>query len=280
MADGVRTPRSRGGLSGLALILLGVWGGIAPFVGPTLGFGFTPNQAWHSTPGRLDLSAIPGGLVLLMGLVVLVTRSRWLGGLCAFIAALGGMWFIAGGAIVTLPPASLTGEIRTGTPLGSGPHIVVLTNLAFFTGVGALILFFAATALGRFSIAAYRDFSADDGDVAGLTGAEVYGDYQQGPQQPYAAQQQFGSQYPSTDQFPPEHYSAPTQQYPPAGQYQSPAGQYPQHDPFGLTQEQPASEYPRSQSPFPPAPFPGYQEQTTQETTTAAEQPPGQDKAN
>jgi len=34
MAEGVRTPRSRGGLSGLALILLGAWGGIAPYAGP------------------------------------------------------------------------------------------------------------------------------------------------------------------------------------------------------------------------------------------------------
>ena len=299
MADGVRTPRSRGGLSGLALILLGVWGGIAPYAGPSLGFGYTPDQTWANTSGRLYLSAIPGGVVLVTGLIVMVTRSRWLGGLCAFIAALGGAWFIAGASLVTLLPRQAD-PISTGTPLGSGAHIVVLTNLAFFTGVGALMLFFGALALGRFSIAAHRDFSADDGDLAGLTGAGAYGTYQQGQDQPYSAQPQYGSQYPSTDPFPPEHYSSPTEQYPPAsgqqptgqyqspggqyqppaGQLQSPAGQYPQHDPFGLTQEQPASQYPPSQSPFPPAPFPGYPEQpTTPESSTTTEHPPGQDQA-
>ena len=39
MADGVRTPRSRGSLCGLALLLLGGWGGVAPFAGPSFGFG-------------------------------------------------------------------------------------------------------------------------------------------------------------------------------------------------------------------------------------------------
>ncbi len=126
----------------------------------------------------------------------------------------------------------------------------------------------------------------------------VYGAYQQGTEQPYAAQQQYGTQYSSTDPFPPEHYSSPTEQYPSASGHfpgtehyqateQYPLGgpssrpAYPQHDPFGLTQEQPASQYPRSQSPFPPVPFPGYPEQpTTPESTTAAEQPPpGQDRA-
>jgi len=297
MADGVRTPRSRGGLSGLALILLGAWGGIAPFAGPSLNFGYTPDTAWASTSGRLYLSAIPGGVVLVTGLIVMVTRSRWFGGFCAFVAALGGAWFIAGASLVTLLPRGQGDSISTGTPLRNGVHIVVLTNLAFFTGVGALILFFAALALGRFSIAAHRDFYADDGDVADLTGAGVYGAYQQGSEQPYAAQQQYGSQYSSTDPFPPEHYSSSTEQYPSASghlpgteHYQAteqypPAGQqptgYPQQDPFGLTQEQPASQYPPSQSPFPPVPFPGYPDQpTTPESTTAAEQPPhGQNQA-
>jgi hypothetical protein len=287
MAEGVRTPRSRGGLSGLALILLGAWGGIAPYAGPSLGFGYTPNTAWSNTSGRLYLSAIPGAVALVAGLVVMVTRSRWFGGFCAFIAALAGAWFIAGAALVTLLPASQGASITTGTPLGTGPHIAVLTNLAFFTGVGVLIVFFAALALGRLSLAAHRDFSAYGGDFAGPTDTGVYGAYQQG-QEP--AQQQYGSQYPRADAFPPEHYASPTEQYPsagqqPAGQYQPPggpyqsaAGQYPPNDPFGVTQQQPTVQ--RSQSPFPPAPFPGYpDQQTTPESTTAAEQPPGQDQA-
>ncbi|MDR2986762.1 MAG: hypothetical protein LBV34_18180 [Nocardiopsaceae bacterium] len=187
MADGVRTPRSRGGLSGFVLILLGAWGGIAPYVGPSLGFGYTPDEAWTNTSGRLYLSAIPGGVVLLAGLIMMLSRSRWLGGLCAFIAAAGGAWFIAGAALVSFLPASQAASISVGTPLGSGAHIAVLTNLVLFTGVGVLILFFAASGLGRFSLAAHRDFSIENGDLAG---AGTYGGYQPAQE---SVQPQYGS---------------------------------------------------------------------------------------
>ena len=232
MADGVRTPRTRGSLSGLALILLGAWGAVAPYAGPSFGFGFTPDHAWQSTSGRLYLSAIPGGVVVLAGLIVLATRSRGFGAFCAFIAALAGTWFIAGTALLSLLPASLNAGISTGVPLGSGAHIATLTSLALFAGLGAVIVFFAALALGRFSIVAHRDYyddlSADDRD-AGLAAVGAYGGAQaaQEAQQPYSAQQ-YPSQYPaSTDPFPPEHYASPTEQYPAAEQYPATSQQQP-----------------------------------------------------
>jgi hypothetical protein len=293
MADGVRTPRSRGTLCGLALLLLGAWGGVAPFAGPSFGFGYTPDRAWAYTSGRLYLSAVPGAVVLLAGLIVMVTRSRGFGAFWAFLAALGGAWFIAGAAVLGLVPGNQVAAIRTGNPLGTGAHIAILTNLALFTGTGALIVFFAALALGRFSIAAYRDYDGgltedvDVGTIAGVGGA--YGGYQasQDVQQPYAAQQPYQYPAPTTDPFPPEHYSSPTEQYPPADQYpaqqqyQPPGGQYPQHDPFGLSQDPTAtqSQYPRSQSPFPPAPFPGHPDQPTTPESTAMDRPAGQDQA-
>ena len=295
MADGVRTPRTRGSLCGLALILLGAWGGVAPFAGPSFGFGFTPDHAWKYTSGRLYLSAIPGGVVLLAGLIVMVTRSRGLGGFWAFIAALGGAWLIAGAAVISLLPAQQVAGIHVGLPLGSGAHIATLTSLALFGGLGAVIVFFAALALGRFSTAAYRDYDdvVTDGGDAGLAAVGAYGGTAavQEVQQPYSAQQ-YASQYPATDPFPPEHYASPTEQYPgaeqfpgtgqqQAGQYQGGAGaQYPQHDPFGLTQDLPANQYQqRSQSPFPPAPFPGHPDQPTTPESTTAFDPPGDDPA-
>ncbi len=296
MADGVRTPRTRGTLCGLALILLGGWGGVAPFAGPTFGFGYTPDKAWAYTSGRLYLSAVPGAVVLLAGLIVMVTRSRGFGGFCAFLAALGGAWLIAGAAVLALLPGRQAASISTGAPLGTGEHAAILTNLALFTGIGALIVFFAALALGRFSIAAYRDYVggvAEDVDVAGIAGVGgAYAGYQAGQEQPYQQQpyqqQPYQQQYPTaaTDPFPPSHYSSPTEQYPaadqfpPQQQYQAPGVQHPQHDPFGLSQDATATQYPRSQSPFPPAPFPGYPDQpTTPESTTATDRPADQDQA-
>jgi hypothetical protein len=182
-------------------------------------------------------------VVLVAGLIVLVTRSRGFGGFCALIAALGGGWFIAGAALVRLLPARQAATIVTGAPLGTGASRIVLTSLAFFGGTGALIVFFAALALGRFSLAAYQDhfeLAEDDDGTAGLVaaptalGSSPDQDTQGYPQSPYFTGQTQGypAQYPASDPF---------------GAAQQ---QYPQYNPFGLTQDA------RSQSPFPPAPNP------------------------
>lgn len=215
MASGVRTSRTRGGLSGLMLAALGAWGGVAPFIGPSIRFGFTPDQAWHYTPGRLYLSAIPGAVVLLTGIVVLVTRSRWLGGLCAFLAALGGAWFITGSALVTLLPANVSAaSASTGHPLAAGAANAVLTSLAFYAGTGALIVFFAALALGRFSVAAYRDHLR----------AELEQELDLSPAAAYPAEQYVPAQFPP--QYPPEPDPFPsTHPYPDEGFL--PTGQFP-----------------------------------------------------
>jgi hypothetical protein len=218
MAKVASIPRSRGSVSGLALMLLGVWGGIAPYVGPIFGYGFTPDQAWQYTKGRLILSAIPGGVTLLAGLGIMLTRSRGLGGFLAFMAALGGAWLIAGVWIVQLLPASVASSITVGSPIGTTTATrIALTELGVFFGVGALIVFFAALALGRFSIAAAKDqeqlssflTSAASGADTGAGFATTQPQYAADPYPSY-----------SPDPFPPQ-YSSETYQ---PGQYGS---QYP-----------------------------------------------------
>jgi hypothetical protein len=276
MADEVLTPRSRGSLCGLALILLGAWAGLAPFVGPSLRFGFTPDRAWAYTSGRLYLSALPGAIVLLAGLIVAMTRSRSFGGFCAFVGALGGFWLIAGAALVKLLPASQAAAITVGTPIGATASVQVLTRLAFFTGTGGLIVFFAAVALGRFSITALRDYvgpAADLSDGASIAGAGAYQVGQDASTQ-QMGQPQYASQYPSSrDPFSPSQYPA-TEQYPAGG------SQYQQQGPFGLTRDTTVpGQYQQSPSPFPPAQYPGYPGQTSPESTTATERPSGQGPA-
>jgi hypothetical protein len=166
MASYPPTPRSRGSLSGLILLLLGVWGGLAPYIGPYLHFGYTPDTAWAGTPGRLYLSAVPGAVVAVGGLVAMITRSRGLGGAAALLAALGGGWFIAGSSMMRILPVTVGSGVRMGVPLAHSVRQMELTYLAFFAGIGAVMVFFAALALGRFSIGSYRDHVRfGDGDA-------------------------------------------------------------------------------------------------------------------
>jgi hypothetical protein len=156
-----QVPRSRGALSGVLLILLGAWGGLAPFVGPYFHFAYTPDKAWAYNSGRLYLSVVPGAAVLLGGLLAAAATHRGVGGFGAFLSVLGGAWFVVGAGVsaVFLKSASISPGSPLGGTLGSlsAADKTFLEQLAFFTGIGVLILFFAATALGRFSVVGVRD---------------------------------------------------------------------------------------------------------------------------
>src|SRR5215472_6729353 len=85
---------NRGRLTGGLLILLGAWGAVIPFVGPYFGFAYTPDKAWAYTSGRLWLSIVPGAAAVLGGILVLASDGAAPVG--AFLAALGGAWFVIG----------------------------------------------------------------------------------------------------------------------------------------------------------------------------------------
>jgi len=161
MAGVARIPRSRGGVTGVLLILLGAWGGLAPFVGPYFRYAYTPDKAWAYTSGRLWLSIVPGAAALLGGLMVVAASHRATGCIGAILGLLGGAWFVVGGSV--MPLVVTNGSIRPGSPLTgsvgslSSATRQFLEQLGFFTGTGLLILFCASVALGRFSVVGVRD---------------------------------------------------------------------------------------------------------------------------
>ncbi len=155
MDDQPRIPLSRGAVSGVILILLGLWGGLAPFVGPYIHFGFTPDKAWAYTEGRLYYSVVPGAAALLGGLLVILTRNRGVGIAGGLLAALGGAWFALGnGFVITVLKRP---SISVGAPLAATALRAYLESIAFFGGLGLLVLFCGALAAGRFSMLAARD---------------------------------------------------------------------------------------------------------------------------
>jgi hypothetical protein len=168
MDDEARIPRTRGAVCGVLLIVLGLWGGLAPFVGPYLHFGFTPDKAWGYTSGRLYLSAIPGAAALLGGLMSLLTRNRAFGIGGGLLGALAGAWFVVGGGIV-LDVLKNT-SVNVGAPLQSTSMTAALQDYleraALFFGLGALILFVGALAIGRFSMLAAKDVEVETDDYS------------------------------------------------------------------------------------------------------------------
>ncbi len=246
-------PRSRGGICGVLLIVLGLWGGLAPFVGPYFHFGFTPDTTWHYNQGRLYYSIVPGAAALLGGLLVAGTRNRGVGVAGGLLGALGGAWFVAGSSIVI---EVLKRSVSAGVPIltatsGGQSLRAYLETVALFTGLGILILATGGVAMGRFSLVAAKDLAAAaDADT-------YYSDY---PAAPYTAGT--AASYPAG-----------------AAASQPDLSQYPTTvSPFGGTPADPAtttSQTP-SGSPFPPAQFPSGQFPPGQfpDTTTGTFPPP------
>jgi hypothetical protein len=159
---------NRGRFAGSLLMLLGAWGAIVPFVGPYFGYAYTPDTVWTYTSGRLWLSVLPGAAAFLGGMLVLVSDRAAAPG--AFLAALGGAWFVVGQPVTAYavpgraispgsPVVSLAAPFRPAT-------MVFLERLGFFYGLGVVILFLGALALGEVVVAGmaarrYRDRMSD-----------------------------------------------------------------------------------------------------------------------
>src|SRR5260221_11251065 len=101
MSGTLRVRRSRGAFSGALLVLLGLWGGLAPLIGPLLHFAYTPDRAWVVTSGRVWLEFIPPAIVIVGGLTMLAGRLRPWALLCAPMAGAGGCGFRPGTVVAT-----------------------------------------------------------------------------------------------------------------------------------------------------------------------------------
>ncbi len=153
MAGMLRVPRSRGAISGLLLLLLGIWGWLVPFVGPYFHYAYSPDRALAFTSGRLWLEILPGIATVLGGLIVLGSANRAVAASGACLAAIGGAWFVVGRTFSAWPATHLP---RVGAATGN-VLMHTVEEIGFFSGLGVVIVFIAAFALGRLTIVGVRE---------------------------------------------------------------------------------------------------------------------------
>lgn len=142
----MRISRKTGALSGLMLVVLGVWGGLIPFIGPYFGYAFGSHATWHFTTNRLWLDILPGAAVFLGGLMLMGTGHRVSGTVASWLAITGGAWFAVGPAVSRLWEH---GAGPIGAPL-FGTTRQMFELVGYFYGLGAVVVALAAFALGRF----------------------------------------------------------------------------------------------------------------------------------
>jgi len=155
MTTMLQVPRSRGAVCGLLLMLLGAWGALIPLIGPYFHYAYTPDRAWTFTAGRVWLEIVPGVAVFVGGLLLLASASRPVAMFGTWLAAAGGAWFALGTVLSPIWPAAST--LNPGSPAGTTIVLRQVEHLGFFTGLGVVIVFVAALALGRLTVVAVRD---------------------------------------------------------------------------------------------------------------------------
>jgi hypothetical protein len=141
----MRIRRTHGIFGGLLVALLGIWGGIIPFVGPYFHYAYTPDTSWTYTTGRLYLEILPGAGALLGGLILMGARSRHTALFGSLLAIASGAWFALGNVFAPLWNVANP----AGVPASSGTLARILEQVGFFTGLGIVIVLIAAAAAGR-----------------------------------------------------------------------------------------------------------------------------------
>ena len=134
---------------GLLAALVGAWGALSVFVGPTFGYQPTSADAWSWTTQNWLLHLVPGAAAVVAGLMILSAspgRHRRAGhgapiGLAALILVCAGAWFVIGPALwatfesgqpyATGTDAWTSFVNQVGSSLGPGILLAMLGGMAF-----------------------------------------------------------------------------------------------------------------------------------------------------
>ncbi len=146
MAGMLQMRRSRGAFSGFLLILLGLWGALIPLVGPYFHYAYTPDKAWTYNTARLWLEILPGAAVFLGGFLLMIAARRHTALFGALLAAAAGAWFTLG---TILSPLWNNHVTMGGSPAAATQYTRIMEQIGFFSALGVVIVFVAATAFGR-----------------------------------------------------------------------------------------------------------------------------------
>jgi hypothetical protein len=90
-------------LAAFGALLVAIWGGISPFVGPIFGYSPDGTSAWTWNLAHALLALVPGAAAAAAALYVIVRARRFASGrsrillrVAGFLSLLAGGWFILG----------------------------------------------------------------------------------------------------------------------------------------------------------------------------------------
>ncbi len=159
--------RSSARTCGALIMLLGVWGAIAPFVGPLFSYRMDLQGAWTWSTARAELSVGPGVIAMFGGLLLLIAGARRVQSFGGLMASVAGMWFVVGPLFTPLWGARPVGFLP-GTQIGhlSATAMTSLEGLGLFYGTGVLIVALAAYGMGALAMLGVWRYAMDERAMA------------------------------------------------------------------------------------------------------------------
>lgn len=132
---------------GVGAAVVGIWAGIAPYVGPRIGFHVDSAPAWHWSSAHTVLALVPGAVAVAGGLVLVLSARRvhdpafrWILLGCAVAWGLAGAWLALGPLawpVLTSHPAPFLGStarhrlsVQGGSSIAPGLVLAVLAGVA------------------------------------------------------------------------------------------------------------------------------------------------------
>ncbi|MBA2558836.1 MAG: hypothetical protein H0V07_02940 [Propionibacteriales bacterium] len=134
-------------VAGVIVGILGLWGALVPFFGPSFGYGMGGVQSWTWSESHLTLHLAPG-LVAVAGGALLVRGRRVRQIVGALAGVVGGAWFVIAPSLHPLWAGQSTNGMSGMSGMGHSAMSEALSALGYHYGTGALIAIVAAYALG------------------------------------------------------------------------------------------------------------------------------------
>jgi hypothetical protein len=125
---------------------------LIPFIGPYFHFAYTPDQTWAWSTARAWLEVFPGIITAMGGFLLLISGNRATAMFGGWLAVIAGVWFVIGR---TVTPLLRIGDI--GHPIAATDAKRAVLEIAYFSGLGALIVFLGGAVLARVSVRTARD---------------------------------------------------------------------------------------------------------------------------
>jgi hypothetical protein len=132
-------PVSRGPVGlGLVTMLLGAWGAVVAYGGPTYGYGPRGAHSWSWTTPHLVLNLIPGAVAFAAGLLTMLDRSITgaVSRFCGLLAFGAGAWFVLARTVYPIFYGTAAPDYGA---TGHGHLASFVTTLGYGLGVGVAL---------------------------------------------------------------------------------------------------------------------------------------------